>query len=104
VEAVSGLPLERLAGPDPARWTPSPLPIDTYSDSHEQRVRSAAYHAWMAAGRAWEAKADLPHGQRWTELLPPELAYVAKSLGRAHVIAGGLGPPQGPGKVGSRSV
>lgn len=34
----------------------------------------------------------LPH-LGWTRLLPPELAYVAKSLGQAQVIDGGLGHP-----------
>lgn len=91
--SVGGLPPELLAGPDPALWAPVPLPENTYLDDHGQQVRSAALKAWMAAGRAWEARAELPPGQRWHHLLPPDVAYVATALGRSHVIGGGLGPP-----------
>jgi len=93
VESATGLPAELLAGPDLAFWCPEQLPEDVFGRSVGERERSAAYSAWSAAGAEWGKQQGLPASQRWTELLPPELVYVATSLGRAHVIAGGLGPP-----------
>jgi len=94
VDAGNGLPAELLAGPDVTVWAPGEVAVPEWSDhTPEQHRRSAAYRAWSAAGAEWGRRQGLPANQRWTELLPPELAYVAKSLGRAHVIAGGLEPP-----------
>ncbi len=92
VETLNGLPAELAAGPDPARWTPTPLPLDSYLDDHEQRVRSAAWHAWRKAGDDWNTAQGLP-SRHWHTLLPPEVAYLTTALGRSHVVAGGLGPP-----------
>ena len=93
VVTVNGLPAELLAGPDVALWCPAQLPEDVFGRSVGERERSAAYRAWSAAGAEWGKQQGLPTNQRWSDRLPPELAYVAKSLGRAHVIDGGLGPP-----------
>jgi len=92
VDAGNDLPAELLAGPDVALWCPEQLPECAFGRSVGERERSAAYSAWSAAGAEWGKEQGLPASQRWTELLPPELVYVATSLGRAHVIAGGLGP------------
>ncbi len=96
VESVNGLPAELLAGPDVAAWCPEQLPEDVFGRSVGERKRSAAYRAWSAAGAEWGKRQGLPASQRWTDRLPPELAYVAKSRGRAHVIAGGLQAPWQP--------
>jgi len=56
----------------------------------------ARWSGRTVAGAEWGKRQGLPANQRWTELLPPELAYVAKSLGRPHVIAGGLQAPWQP--------
>jgi len=93
VDAGNGLPAELLAGPDVTVWAPGEVTVPAWSDhTHEQHRRSTAWRAWNTAGGEWGAAQGLPH-LGWTRLLPPELAYVAKSLGRAHVIDGGLGPP-----------
>ncbi len=93
VASLHGLPAELLAGPDVTVWAPGEVTVPAWSDhTPEQHRRSAAWHAWNVAGAEWGAAQGLPH-LGWTKLLPPELAYVAKSLGRAHVIDGGLGPP-----------
>ncbi len=96
VAAVNGLPAELLAGPDVALWCPAQLPEDVLGRSVGERERSAALHAWSAAGAEWGKRQGLPANQRWSDRLPPELHYVAKSLGRAHVIAGGLQAPWQP--------
>jgi len=92
VESVNGLPPELAAGPDPAVWTPTPLPVDTYSPSHDERVRSAAYHAWCSAGDDWNTAQGLP-SRHWRSLLRPDVQYLTTALGRSHVVGGGLGPP-----------
>ena len=96
VESVNGLPAELLAGPDVAVWCPPELPEDVFGRSVGERERSAAYRAWHAAGAEWGKRQGLPANQRWTELLPPELHYITKALGRQHVIAGGLQAPWQP--------
>ncbi len=97
VESANGLPAELLAGPDPAVWAPGEVTVPAWSDdTPEQHRRSVAWHAWSAAGAEWGKRQGLPANQRWTELLPPELHYITKALGRAHVIDGGLGPPWQP--------
>jgi len=93
VASVNGLPAELAAGPSVAVWCPEQLPVDVFGRSVGERERSAAYSAWSAAGAEWGKQQGLPASQRWSDVLPPELVYVATSLGRAHVIAGGLGPP-----------
>ena len=93
VASLHGLPAELLAGPDVTVWALGEVAVPAWSDdTPEQHRRSTAWHAWNVAGAEWGAAQGLPH-LGWTKLLPPELAYVAKSLGRAHVIDGGLGPP-----------
>ncbi len=96
VATVNGLPAELLAGPDVAVWCPVQLPEDVFGRSVGERERSAAYRAWSAAGAEWGKREGLPANQRWSDRLPPELAYVAKSRGRAHVIVGGLQAPWQP--------
>jgi len=92
VASVNGLPAELAAGPSVAVWCPE-LPEDVFGRSVGERERSAAYSAWSAAGAEWGKQQGLPASQRWSDRLPPELVYVATSLGRAHVCQGGLGPP-----------
>ena len=96
VDAGNDLPAELLAGPDVALWCPQPLPEDAFGGSVGERERSVAWSAWSAAGAEWGKQQGLPANQRWTELLPAELQYVAKSLGRQHVIGGGLQAPWQP--------
>lgn len=92
VESANGLPAELLAGPDPAVWTPDPLPANHVGRPADQHERSAAYGAWCSAGDDWNTAQGLP-ARDWRTLLPPEVAYLTTALGRSHVIAGGLGPP-----------
>ncbi len=95
-EIANGLPAELLAGPDVALWCPEQLPEDVFGRPADQHERSAAYRAWSAAGMQWGRRQGLPANQRWTDRLPPELHYITKALGRAHVIAGGLQAPWQP--------
>jgi len=97
VDAGNGLPADLLAGPDVTVWAPGEVSVPEWSDhTPEQHRRSTAWHAWSAAGAEWGKRQGLPANQRWTELLPPELHYITKALGRAHVVAGGLQAPWQP--------
>ena len=78
-----GLPAELAAGPDPDYWTAERCP---------GRPWRGPEIAWRVAGEEWSRAHGLgPLG--WKDLLPEAVRYATSSLGRWHIMKGGLRPP-----------